>query len=122
MDEEYMEHFKGKQTNSKRRRQSLSHLGEQIEFVEVDAVVARLSVLFGDGGRPQQFLLQVERNVPALSVVFDELLKRVAVRHPSDDSAVVGEGHDAVALDGEAPLGGGWVVRQERVDQPERHH
>lgn len=58
--------------------------------------------------------------MPALSVVFDELLKRVAVRNPSDDSAVVGERHDAVALDGQAPLRGGWVVRQERVDQPER--
>lgn len=67
-------------------------------------------------------MLNVEEDLPALSVVSDEDVHGVGVLNPSDETGVGRERRDGVALDVKVSLERLGVVREEGVDETEKLH
>jgi hypothetical protein len=67
-------------------------------------------------------MLDVEQNLPAVTVVLDEDVERVGVVDPAEETGIRRERNDRVLDDREVTLEGLRVLLQQRVDETEELH
>ena len=100
-------------------------LGEVLPARVLERVLEDLELVEGREGvvigrhREHVTVLDVEEDLPRLAVLLDERMKRVAARHPRDESRVGRERHDRVALDRQVLALRVAIGREQRVDEAE---